>query len=243
MPIISISGKEIPYNLRRSKRAKYLRMEHSITGINLIAPISISNRLIIQFMFDQKKWILKRSRNHREHGNKFEWPEVFCQGESFPFMGERITIDINYTNKKASPILIGHVLKISVPFNQSIKGLSDSIQLQVVNWLKLQAKNHVKRLVGEYSNKLGRRPSGVTIKQQKRRWGSCGIHDHIYINWLLILTPMSVLSYVVLHECCHLFYRNHGSRFWGLVKKYMPNYKAQEVWLKNHSGLIVPPSK
>ncbi len=47
-------------------------------------------------------------------------------------------------------------------------------------------------------------PRLVKIKTQKSRWGSCGIHNDIHINWLLIMAPPEVLEYVVVHELCHI---------------------------------------
>jgi len=107
---------------------------------------------------------------------------------------------------------------------------------------KMAVRNHIEK----YSALIAKRPTGVYLKTQSRRWGSCGIHDCIYINWLLMLAPDKVLQYVVLHECCHLWYRHHGPSFWTLVKKHMPDYQLQTQWLRrygnqmfsHHSGFI-----
>lgn len=99
-------------------------------------------------------------------------------------------------------------------------------------------KQNVYQSIEKYSQLLGKRPKGVYLKTQRRRWGSCGIHNHIYINWILMKAPLEVLDYVILHECCHLFHRNHGQLFWALVKHHMPDYKLCEKWLRQHVYLI-----
>lgn len=104
--------------------------------------------------------------------------------------------------------------------------------------LREKFRLEVRNSVEKYSQLLGKKPSGIYLKTQRRRWGSCGIHDQIYINWILMVAPLRVLEYVVLHECCHLFYRNHGRYFWALVQKHMPDYKVQERWLRQHSNII-----
>jgi predicted metal-dependent hydrolase len=52
---------------------------------------------------------------------------------------------------------------------------------------------------------------------QKSRWGSCGIHNDIQMNALLIIAPPAVFEYVVVHELCHIQIRNHSPQFWATI--------------------------
>jgi len=49
-----------------------------------------------------------------------------------------------------------------------------------------------------------------------------------------MMSPISVIDYVLIHELCHTKIKNHSSQFWNLVEKTMPNYKEQVKWLKIH---------
>jgi predicted metal-dependent hydrolase len=180
MPIIAVGEKKVPFILKRSLKAKRLRLEYRLSGLEIVAPISLSNKVILQFLFQQKSWLLKQLAK-----------SAACPIDSEEFV--------------ASPDKIEYF------------------------------KHNVYHSVERYSQLLSKRPKGVYLKTQRRRWGSCGIHDQIYINWVLMYAPREVLDYVVLHECCHLFYRNHGRNFWALVKKHMPNYKVQEKWLRENA--------
>jgi predicted metal-dependent hydrolase len=102
-----------------------------------------------------------------------------------------------------------------------------------------EANQIIEQILQAVCPRLGRWPTGVTLKQQKTRWGSCGIDDRIHINWLLVLAPPGVLEYVVIHELCHLFYRNHGPRFWAKVKSCMPDYEIHERWLRQHGRTLM----
>lgn len=50
----------------------------------------------------------------------------------------------------------------------------------------------------------------------------------------LIMAPLELLDYVVVHELCHIIHRNHSSNYWQEVEKYMPNYKKWVKWLKEY---------
>ena len=43
---------------------------------------------------------------------------------------------------------------------------------------------------------------------------------------------MEAIEYVVMHEIAHLIEMNHSKKFWGIVEKYMPDYKTRQKLLK-----------
>ena len=62
-------------------------------------------------------------------------------------------------------------------------------------------------------------PNGrICIKDVKNRWGSCSNKRNLNFNWWLIMAPMEVLDYVVVHELCHLKEMNHSKDFWALME-------------------------
>ena len=52
------------------------------------------------------------------------------------------------------------------------------------------------------------RPSRVTIRGQRSRWGSCSTEGNLSFSWRLIFAPAEVLDYVGAHEVAHLVH--HG---------------------------------
>jgi predicted metal-dependent hydrolase len=53
-------------------------------------------------------------------------------------------------------------------------------------------------------------------------------------NWRLVLAPLEVADYVVVHELCHLRVHGHSRRFWSLVERHRPGYRDQRSWLREH---------
>jgi predicted metal-dependent hydrolase len=46
--------------------------------------------------------------------------------------------------------------------------------------------------------------------------------------------PDHVIDYVIIHELAHLKEMNHSHSFWLHVAEMKPNYKADELWLKQN---------
>ena len=72
----------------------------------------------------------------------------------------------------------------------------------------------------------------VRIKNQKTMWGSCSSKNNINLNYLLLMAPMKVIDYVIIHELVHTIHRNHSIEFWSSVESIMPDYKEHKLWLK-----------
>lgn len=64
-----------------------------------------------------------------------------------------------------------------------------------------------------------------------KKWGSCSSDRHLIFNWRLILLPIQIVDYVVVHELCHLVHMNHDRSFWRLVGKVYPDYKKAEAYM------------
>jgi predicted metal-dependent hydrolase len=74
--------------------------------------------------------------------------------------------------------------------------------------------------------------AGVSIRNQRTRWGSCGRDGHISLNWRLVLMPAAVRDYVLIHELMHLRRLDHSPAFWKLVAAVCPGYREARQWLR-----------
>jgi predicted metal-dependent hydrolase len=78
------------------------------------------------------------------------------------------------------------------------------------------------------------RVRGVSVRNQRSRWGACSPSGMITLNWRLIQMPLSVADYVILHELTHLDHPNHSRRFWRAVAASCPWWRQAEAWLRRH---------
>lgn len=152
-----------------------------------------------------------------------------------------IHVEFDYIRKPSCEQRFGTVT-IILPWHTPISLFESVMKNSLIDKLKVMAQAQVESITQTVCTQLNRWPRSVRIKTQRSRWGSCGIHNDIYINWLLILAPRFVLEYVVVHECCHLFYRSHGVRFWQKVERQMPGYQSAERWLRAYGHFLLAPS-
>ena len=57
----------------------------------------------------------------------------------------------------------------------------------------------------------------VKINSSTGRWGSCSAQGDINLSLHLLLLPLPLIDYVLLHELAHTREMNHGPRFWDLL--------------------------
>jgi len=76
--------------------------------------------------------------------------------------------------------------------------------------------------------------TGVTVRDQRSRWGSCSARGSISLNWRLIRMPDYVSDYVILHELMHRRQPNHSSKFWNEVGQVCPEWRDAERWLRKN---------
>jgi predicted metal-dependent hydrolase len=106
-------------------------------------------------------------------------------------------------------------------------------------WYRRQADTIFAERLAHANGIYGFQYARVSVKAQKTRWGSCSKLGNLNFNWRLLLAPLSVLDYVVVHELCHLKELNHSARFWQLVARGCPDYAVHRRWLRQHGRELV----
>lgn len=105
--------------------------------------------------------------------------------------------------------------------------------------IKNKAKDVITERVEHYAKIMGVNYGKITIRTQKRRWGSCSVNGNLSFNCILMLAPDAVIDSVVVHELCHIKVKNHSKKFYDEVLRFFPDYWNCHKWLKEHGDLII----
>lgn len=100
---------------------------------------------------------------------------------------------------------------------------------------KEQARERIQERVVYFQKHYGVAGSGLSIRNQRSRFGSCSSRGHLSFNYRLIFLPPTLFDYVVVHEVCHLRELNHSPKFWSLVAETIPDYQVKKRELQAFS--------
>ena len=98
--------------------------------------------------------------------------------------------------------------------------------------LRKQAREVLPPLVERYAPRMGVQPAGITVTGARTRFGSCSPKNRLCFSFRLMEYPLPAIEYVVVHELAHIAEKNHSSRFYALVARYLPDYRDREALLK-----------
>lgn len=209
--------------------------------VEVVAPVKVAEHKIHQFVQSKQQWIVQAMDKiaAKTHQHTKLAPAVYGHGAEIPYQGESYKLAVRPTKLKRIKIEFSREFIAHVPDALMIKDHSTEIKEALIRWMKKESKIQVEQLVNRHAERKQLFPQTIKIKTQKSRWGSCGIHNDININWLLIIAPPEVLEYVVVHELCHIKVRNHSAHFWALVAEHLPDYQSRRHWLKKHGGSLM----
>ncbi|MCF7970036.1 MAG: M48 family metallopeptidase [Methylococcaceae bacterium] len=232
------------YQIRRSTRAKRARIIVTAEKIEVVAPLRMPEKQIRQFVAAKQAWLESAKNKVQKHVESIVRlsPLEYTEGALIPYQGEYYVLALKVSQERKILISFEQGFVVSVPESFSkltSEDLNVRIQQAFIHWMMQMAAQQSRHYIERYAALYHLHPRSIVIKTQKSRWGSCGIHNDINLNWLLILAPAAVLEYVVIHELCHIQERNHSAAFWLLVAKHCPDYKSSRQWLKQHGASLM----
>ncbi|MBI4778523.1 M48 family metallopeptidase [Candidatus Desantisbacteria bacterium] len=213
----------------RSKR-KTLSIEITHDARLIVrAPNATPLSFIEKFILKKRLWI-QGKQNMVKEKHLSSQPKKFVSGEEFLYLGNSYCLCI--VSESTWPLLFFQ------EFHLSRKYLSQARQL-FIDWYKQEAYKKIKERVDLYSRLFGLKYNKFNITNAQKQWGSCNAKNNLCFSWRLIMSPLHIIDYVVIHELMHIDEKNHSRRFWNKVKTVIPNFKESRKWLKENGHLLV----
>ena len=241
MQYLKIKDLKIPIDIKSYKNSKSVKLYFKGNTLHVTKPKRLSMSSLLQIieqneneLYDKYKKILAS-----EISSIKQWET----GEKIFYKGEELIIIrklLNTSKITLSIELESNQIVISLPQNIS----QDKAKIHVDKLIKRLLKNHTEILIAEklpyWSKITGIDYNQVKIRNATTRYGSCmPSKKNLYFSSRLVMLPEDKVDAIIVHELCHMKYKNHNKDFYDLVAKYIPNYRKIDKWLKINGKMIM----
>ena len=216
------------FQLIKSKRRRKTISLHIREGGEIVirAPHKASKREIEEFIREREAWVVEKLSEERERRKESE--RAFLPGEKFLYLGEWYPLEIDESADKGLP------LRLSFGNFVLDKDHVEEARDLFVEWYKREAKDKIEGRVRYYSDRFRLFPKGTKITGAKSRWGSCSRDNRLSFSWRIIMAPLEIIDYVLVHELVHIKEKNHSPTFWAALEKILPDYRECRMWLRRN---------
>ena len=206
--------------LVRSKRKTLALIVETDGTLTVRAPQRMKEADIRRFIEAKQEWIKRKQAKAQEEALP---PRQFVDGELFWYLGEQVPLRI-VTEAEPALVMDG-IFKLT----KSAQPQAESV---FTAWYREQARKVLTEQVEYFARMHAFKAGKIRISSARTRWGSCSSKETLSFTWRLVMTPLEVIDYVVVHELCHLQEMNHSKAFWARVETILPDYNTRRKWLK-----------
>ncbi len=225
-----------PVTERISRRARHIRVNvRPDGGVVLTIPLRASRAAAYRFLEQSRDWIARQRAKRRLQpaARDLRWDG----SDRLPLRGREAAVEVIAASiRKPAVRFEADAIRLYAP--AAMRGRTSRLRRLLYTALRDEAARDARTLLDQESARLGLPYAGLTLRDPRSRWGSCGPDGRIMLSLRLLMAPPEVFRYVVIHELCHLRWRGHGPRFWNLVARQMPEFEQHRTWLRKHGDAL-----
>lgn len=231
----NFDGRTIAYSVAISARARKWRLVVR-PGSGLTVVIPNRSRTDPQTLVERHAdWILKHL--DRLGARIGEAPSSLAWGSTLAYLGMALRLERALDGRDPRVEHVPGALRVQTVPPQSLAAIIET-------WYRERASEVIAERLAAVNAALAYTFRKVNIRDQKTRWGSCSTRGDLAFNWRLVMAPLDVIDYVVVHELVHLKDLSHSAAFWERVARIDPAYRLHRRWLNDHGASLrlgVPP--
>ena len=222
---------DITYYLQRSPRRRTIGLTVERDGqIIVTAPLDCELPQVEAALNKRRNWLYTRLvekdrlLGHPPHRS-------MVNGQGFLYLGRSYRLRI--VPDAESPGVPLRLFQSRFELRQSDVGRG---HVHFIDWYTKRALQVVPERVAMYQNRLQVKPTSLHVIDLGYRWGSCSADGALNFHWRIILAPLRIVDYAVVHEMLHLQSGRHGEDFTRRLRRVMPDYVARQQWLAEYGA-------
>jgi len=189
--------------------------------IILKCPEQTDNERIENFLQKKWFWLEKQLSFFKKYQRKI-YEKEYISGEGFLYLGRQYRLVVKRDKEDVVSLSHGQLTLYTT------KLVSDSKHNKKVidGWFAMRAESIFQERFKEMFSRFDYKKTPIlAIREMRKRWGSFLNKEKIFLNPKLIHTSKVCIDYVIVHELCHLRYKNHTTRFWQLLEEKYPKWE------------------
>jgi len=222
---INYGRKTIRYSLLHTDRKTLEIAVHPDASVVVKAPVDSDIAAIEKKLQKRAPWILKQQAFF-EQFNPRPPRRFYINGETHLYLGKQYRLKLANGPENSIKLSRGF---LTITFRD--KSTPERARKLLSKWYleraRVQFNESLDRCWQLFSNQGLSRPR-LFIKKMQKRWGSLSDNGMLVLNTDLIRAPKECLDYVVIHELCHLKYRDHNSKFYKLLESTIPDWEKRK---------------
>lgn len=239
--LIKVKDMEIPIEIKSYKTSKSVKIYFKGNQLTITKPKRLSSKTLMNIIKENEAQLYNKYK--KILGAEINTIKQWKTGEKIHYQGEEFTIIREINTKKLINIEIKKEEKqiiIKAPEDVEQQILKKSID----NAIKKIFKRNTEILISDklpYWSKITKiEYNQVKVRDATTRYGSCmPSKKNLYFSSRLIMLPEEQVDAVIVHELCHIKFKNHDKNFYNLVSEFIPNYKELDKWLKKNGNIIM----
>lgn len=215
---IDFGSKRIDFALEFSDRKSLGITVTPDLYVTVKAPMETSLEKVKARLKKKAPWIIKQQSFFLSFHPKTP-ARKFVRGETHLYLGKQYRLKIIIDDDEIVK-LKGKFIEVKTTERSKVKDL-------VQKWYLQNAKSKFHLFAYELIQNFKEykvEPASIVLRDMSMRWGSCTPKGKLILNPELIKAPKGCIEYVIIHELCHLIYRNHSQKFFDLQTKEMPDW-------------------
>lgn len=222
-----------PVTFQKTSRSRSIRLSVSNRGVRVSLPRWTPYMAAMLFVQQHTDWIrqelAKQTPISLMQGDKIGKLHTL-QFEQIPERSER-------RSRVTSTKLIIQHHPSEILSSPPVQARAEKAALRA---LKKEASVVLPARLKTLAEKNGIVPGKITVKQLKRRWGSCDTNKNIVLNVFLMQLSWQQIDYVICHELSHTRHMNHGAAFWEEVEHMLPDARIIAKRVRHIQPALVP---
>lgn len=191
------------------------------------APFRTPVSQIDSFIARKSSWI--RRKIAEAAARRAQSLRAFTEGERFLYLG--VEYPLALVDGPGPSVTLDGALRVR-------RSVAPEVRRALVAWYRQEAVTVIRERVELYAAISGLAYGRFTVTDARSRWGSCSAADGVSFSWRLVMAPIDVIDYVVVHELTHIRHKDHSKRFWTAVAAVYPEYEESRAWLKENGHLL-----